>query len=202
MGDLRSNAPQPAEQGVVAGNVSEAEQPPISGRNSAVSQGVQNRAAALAWDDDEVEEETFKALTREEAQALRAKHPPLSPWRVVIAQAVMGVVMALLWLLVTGQGSKGWSALAGAAAVVLPNAMMAWGMTGLSRAVPGAEVLGFMFWELIKIMSSVAMLAAIVRWMPDLSWPALLVALIGCLKVNWLALLLQGRLKQKQRDGY
>nr|WP_231512403.1 ATP synthase subunit I [Paucibacter sp. KBW04] len=136
-------------------------------------------------------------MTREEAQALRAKHPPLSPWRVVIAQAVMGVVMALLWLLVTGQASKGWSALAGAAAVVLPNAMMAWGMTGLSRAVPGAEVLGFMFWELIKIMSSVAMLAAIVRWMPDLSWPALLVALIGCLKVNWLALLLQGRLKQK-----
>jgi len=79
------------------------------------------------------------------------------------------------------------------AAVVLPNALMAWGMTGLIRGLPGAAVLGFMFWELIKIMLSVAILVASAKWMPDLSWPAMLVALIGCLKVNGLALLLQSR---------
>nr|WP_295081468.1 ATP synthase subunit I [uncultured Roseateles sp.] len=174
------------------------------GSRGLVSQGVQTPALdSKSWPswDDEVEPETFKVLSREEAQALRVKHPPVSPWRVVAAQAAVGVVMAVLWVLFTGQAGKGWSALAGTAAVVLPNALMAWGMTGLSRGIPGAEALGFMFWELIKIMSSVAMLAAIVVWMPDLSWPALLVALVGCLKVNWLALLWQGRLKQVQRDG-
>lgn len=146
----------------------------------------------MDWE-DEVEEAPFKTLTREEAEGLRAKLPQLSPWRVVAAQAVVGGVIALLWWLLTGQGVKAWSALCGVAAVVLPNALMAWGMTGLIRGLPGAAVLGFMFWELIKIMLSVAILAASAKWMPDLSWPAMLVALIGCLKVNGLALLLQSR---------
>ncbi|MDC8784957.1 ATP synthase subunit I [Roseateles koreensis] len=150
---------------------------------------------------DEVEDPDFKALTRQEAQTLAIKYPSISPWRVVAVQAVTGVAVALLWWVFTGQGSKGWSALSGAAAVVLPNALMAWGMTGLSRGIPGAEVLGFMFWELIKIMTAVAMLAATAVWMPDLSWPALLVALVGCLKVNWLTLFWQGRLNKVKRDG-
>ena len=149
--------------------------------------------------DDEAGEESFKSLTREEVQALRAKHPLLSPWRVVVAQAAMGVVIALLWLLLAGAGSKAWlSALGGAAVVVIPNALMAWGVTRLSRELPVAVVLGFFVWELIKIMLAAAILGAVVKWMPDLSWPALMVALIGCLKVNWLVLLWQGRMK---RDG-
>jgi ATP synthase protein I len=155
----------------------------------------------MDWDDgaeDQAELESFKTLTREEAEVLRAKYPPLSPWRVVAVQAVVGGVIAVLWWLFTGLGANAWSALCGAAAVVLPNALMAWGMTGLFRGVPGAAVLGFMFWELIKIMLTVAALVAAAIWMPDLSWPAMLVALIGCLKVNWLALLWQGR---KSRNG-
>lgn len=151
----------------------------------------------MDWE-DEAEEAPFKTLTREEAEVLRAKHPPLSPWRVVAAQAVVGGVIAGLWWLFTGQGMNAWSALCGVAAVVLPNALMAWGMTRLLRGVPGAAVLGFMVWELIKIMLSVAILAASAKWMPDLRWPAMLVALIGCLKVNGLALLLQGR---QSRNG-
>src|SRR6478609_3044935 len=152
----------------------------------------------LDWD-DEVAEPPFKTLTREEAQALRAKNPPLSPWRVVAAQAVMGGVIVLLWWFFTGSGGKAWSALCGATAVVVPNALMAWGMSRLFRGLPSAAAVGFMFWELVKIMLAVAILAAAAKWMPDLSWPALLVALIGCLKVNWLALLWQGR---KKRDGH
>jgi ATP synthase protein I len=149
---------------------------------------------------DEVAEPPFKALTREEAQALRARQPPLlSPWQVVAAQAAVGGAIALIWWLATGSGGKAGSALCGAAAVVLPNALMAWGIARALRGLPGAAVLGFMVWELIKIMSAAAILAAAAKWMPDLSWPALLVALIGCLKVNWLALLWRGRMK---RDGH
>ena len=51
----------------------------------------------------------------------------------------------------------------------------------------------FMFWEMVKIGVAVAMLLAAPRVVPDLSWPALLVAMIVCMKVNWLALLWRGR---------
>jgi len=48
-----------------------------------------------------------------------------------------------------------------------------------------------MFWEMVKIAAAVAMLAAAPRVVPGLSWPALLVAMIVCMKVNWVALLWQ-----------
>jgi len=50
-------------------------------------------------------------------------------------------------------------------------------------------VFRFMFWEMVKIGVAVAMLLAAPRVVPDLSWPALLVAMIVCMKMNWLALL-------------
>jgi ATP synthase protein I len=88
------------------------------------------------------------------------------------------------------------SALYGAAAVVVPGALFVRGMTSrLSRASPGAAVFGFLIWELLKIAVAVAMLVAAARVIPDLSWPALLVAMVVCLKVNWLALLWRGRVK-------
>ncbi len=140
-----------------------------------------------------MEEPPFKPLSRDQAQALRAKHPPVSPWRVVAAQAAAGVVCAAIAWAVTNRGGPAWSALYGAAATVLPNAMMARGMTRRTSANPGAAVFGFMFWEMVKIAVAVAMLAAASRVVPDLSWPALLVAMIVCVKVNWLALLWRRR---------
>ena len=145
------------------------------------------------------EEAPFKLLTREEAQALSAKHPPVSPWRVVMAQAVAGLVVTLLAYVITGKGEAAWSALYGAAAVVVPGALMARGMTRrISRGDPGAVVFGFMLWEFVKIALAVAMLVAAAKVVPNLSWPALLVAMVVCMKVNWLALLLLGRSKNNQ----
>ncbi|RQP24592.1 ATP synthase subunit I [Piscinibacter terrae] len=142
---------------------------------------------------DEVEDPPFKPLTREEAQALRAKHPPVSPWRVVGSQALAGVLCAVLTWAVTQRAGTSWSALYGAAATVLPSALLARGMTRRTSPNPGAAVFGFMFWEMVKIAVAVAMLAAAPRVVPDLSWPALLVAMIVCVKVNWLAMLWQRR---------
>ncbi|MGS0753910.1 ATP synthase subunit I [Roseateles sp. GG27B] len=151
------------------------------------------------------EEATFETLTAAEVKALVSRNPQLSPWRVVGLQAAVGLLIAGLWWLGTGQSGAALSSLCGVAAVVLHNALMAWGMTGLFKGIPVATVLGFMFWELIKIMTAVALLAAAAIGMPDLNWPALLVGLIGCLKVNWLALLTQGwmsrKICDKTRDG-
>lgn len=145
------------------------------------------------WDDEDKETAgaaAFKPLTKEEAQALRAKDPPLSPWRVVGVQAGVGVTVALGALLFTGRPEAGWSALYGAAVVVVPGALMARGMTSrYSSMSPGAGVVSFMLWELVKIAVSIAMLALAPRLVQPLSWPALLVAMVLCMKVYWLALL-------------
>lgn len=132
-----------------------------------------------------------RALSREEAQALRRRQPSISPWRVVAVQAVIGLLCALgAWAL--GDRAAVWSALYGAAATVLPNALMARGMT--RRALnPAAAAAGFMFWEMLKIGVAIAMLVIAARVVPQLSWPVLLVTMVVCMKVNWFALLWRGR---------
>lgn len=150
------------------------------------------------WDDEKTqaakELAAFKPLTREQAQALRLKDPPLSPWRVIAVQAAVGVVVALGALLLTGREEAGWSALYGAATVVVPGALMARGMTSrLSSMSPAASAVSFMLWEAVKIAVSIAMLALAPKLVQPLSWPALLVSMALCMKVYWLALSWRGR---------
>jgi ATP synthase protein I len=146
---------------------------------------------------DEAEEpgsSPAKALTREEAQALRARLGVTSPWRVVAVQAVVGVVTAALAWWLTGNLMVGLSALYGAAVAVVPGALMARGTTSrLSGMSPGAGAVSFMSWEILKIAVSVAMLMLAPQLVQPLSWPALLAALVLCIKVYWFALLWRGR---------
>lgn len=151
------------------------------------------------WDDDGDGEDgagtpKFKALTREEAQALRARQPPLSPWRVIGLQTGVGAVAALFAVLFTGRQEVAWSVLYGAAAVVVPGALMARGMTSpLSSVSPGASAVSVMLWASVKIMVSVVMLILAPKLVQPLSWPALLVGLVLCMKVYGVALLWRGR---------
>lgn len=145
-----------------------------------------------AWG-DEVSEEPFKVLSREEAQSLRARWPKWSPWRLVAVQALAGVVMAALWWVFTLESSKAWSALYGAIAVVVPNGLMAWGATRRPVTDAGAALLSMMFWESVKILLAIAILVVVAKRVADLSWLAMLVTMILCLKVNWLVLLTRGR---------
>lgn len=147
---------------------------------------------------DAAAERALRTLTREEAQALRAKNPPLSPWRVVAVQAAVGVVAAGIGGWLTGRTEVGWSALYGAAAVVAPGALMARGMTSkLSSMSPGAGAVSFMVWEFLKIGVSVVMLMLAHRIVQPLSWPALLAGLVICIKVYWVALLWRPRSKEQ-----
>ncbi|HSV83546.1 MAG TPA: ATP synthase subunit I [Ramlibacter sp.] len=138
--------------------------------------------------------DSFKRLSREEAAALRAKEPPVSPWRVIVVQATVGVVAALLGWLFTGRSEVAWSMLYGAAAVVVPGALMARGMTSrLSSAAPSLSAVSVLLWESVKIVFSVAMLVVANRVVQPLVWPALLLALVLCIKVYAVALLWRGR---------
>jgi ATP synthase protein I len=144
--------------------------------------------------DDETEDQPIKALTREEAQTLRAKNPPLSPWRVIAVQAAIGGVAAALAWWFSGKFEVMWSALYGAAVVVVPGALMARGMTSrLSGVSPGASAVSVMWWSMVKIGVSVIMLMLAPRLVQSLSWPALLATLVLCMQVYWFALLWRGR---------
>lgn len=155
--------------------------------------GLTDRNAAWA-DADTPDAEPWQPLSAAEAQALRATQPMLAPWRVVVAQVLVGIVTAMLAWVATGRAAVMWSAFYGAAAVILPAAVMA---RGLVRPMPqSAAALGavrLLVWEAIKLGLAVAMLALAPRMVAELSWPALLVGMAVCLKVYWLALLWRGR---------
>ena len=148
-----------------------------------------------AWDDEQSEQDgaakqAFKPLTREQAQELKAKTHPVSPWRVLAVQAAVGVVVAALAWLLTQRMEVAWSALYGCATVVVPGVLMARGMTSrISSMSPGTSAVSFMLWEMVKIAVSVVMLMLANRIVQPLSWPALLVSLVVCMKVYWLALM-------------
>lgn len=113
-------------------------------------------------------------------------------WGATIRKAVVlqwGVILALAggaWLL-AGQVAT-WSLLCGGTAVALPNTMLAlWlltrmhytGMTGAAAIMRG---------EVLKLGLTTALLVVAASLRPELSWPALLVGLVGALKAQWLAL--------------
>lgn len=144
--------------------------------------------------DDDTEDPPVKTLTAEEAQAWRAKNPPLSPWRVIAVQVAIGAVVVALAGWVSGRSEVVWSALYGAAAAVLPGALMARGMTSrLSSVSPGASAVSVMWWSMVKVGVSIAMLMLAPKLVQALSWPALLAAMVLCMQVYWFALLWRGR---------
>lgn len=102
--------------------------------------------------------------------------------RVLVAQAVMGLAAALISWLVAGIGA-GASALIGAGAYFVPNALFAMRLLlGLLASKPASPVAFFMG-EIIKLGSAVVLLALAVHfWQSWLVWPALLFGLVCVLK--------------------
>ena len=153
-----------------------------------------DRGAAKNGFDDEADDPPVKALTHDEAQALRASHPQLSPWRVIAAQVVVGGLVAVVAWWLSGRAEVVWSALYGAITAVVPGALMARGMTSrLSSVSLGASAVSVMLWSTVKIGVSIAMLMLAPKLVQSLSWPALLAALVLCMQVYWFALLWRGR---------
>ena len=130
-------------------------------------------------------DEQFRPLTADEAQSMRASQPPTSLWRIVVWQVLAGAVVALLagvWV----DWNAGVSAAYGALAVVLPAALM---VRGLQRqrgvTQPGAAMLGFVIWELVKIAATVAMLVVAPKLIQPLHWLALVGGFVLTMKVYW-----------------
>ena len=151
------------------------------------------RASPLGRGFDDDAEPAFRPLTHAEAETFRRQHPPLSPWRVVAAQLVLGLVAAAVAALVAGKVAA-VSALYGAAVVALPGALMARGATSrLSSLSPAISAVSMLSWAFVKMAVSVAMLVLAARIVPGVVWPALLAAMVLCMQSYWFALLWRNR---------
>ena len=161
-------------------------------------QRVDPESQAQADGADGEQEIEFKPLTREEAQQWRASQPRFSVWRLVGVQFLVGLAAGALAWLFTQSATVAWSVLYGAAAVVLPSALMAYGVTSsaLSRllaAYAQAAFAGFLLWEGVKILLVVAMLWSAPWIVPELNWLGLLAGLVLVLKVYWFGFWIQTR---------
>ncbi len=157
---------------------------------------VQSTPSNWADQEDGAQESDFKPLTREEAQQWRTGQPVLSLWRVVLAQWLVGLAAATVGGLLWQSSSLAWSVLYGAAAVAIPSALMAYGLTSSAMARvwgrhANAAFAGFLLWEGVKILLAVVMLAAAPWVVPSLNWFGLLVGLVLVLKVYWFGYFIQ-----------
>jgi len=136
------------------------------------------------WREDS--EEDFVTLDAAQAKALREMQPGMSAWQVVALQALCGLVFAAIAGLVS---SRGWSVAYGALAVVLPNALLARGMSRKPTPINALSgVAALLVWEMVKVGLTLAMLLGAPWVVKNLSWPALLVGLVLTMKVHWLTL--------------
>ena len=137
----------------------------------------------------EAEDSDFKPLTAQEAQQWRSRNPPVSVWRIVVGQVIVGALVAVLAWALSGRAQVGWSAAYGALSVVVPAALFARGVLRRKASEnPRAAMVGFFGWEIAKIVLTVALLAAAPRLVPGLSWLALLVGMVFTMKTYWVAL--------------
>ena len=152
-------------------------------------------ALASSLDDQAPE---LVALTAEQARVVVAANPSTSPWWVVAGQILVGGVTVLLaWAVFGDLVAK--SVACGVFAVVLPAALFARGITSeFAKANPGAAVVSFFVWELVKIGVTVGVMFGSQRLVEGLSWPAMLVGLVVTLKVYWLALAFKRKAKTVQ----
>lgn len=158
----------------------------------------QRPLAGDEWDEDGAQEPEFKPLTREQAQQWRATQPQVSVWWLVGVQLLVGLSAGALGWLLTRRLPVAWSVLYGAAAVVLPSALMAYGLTSsaVSRLLAGvaqAAFAGFLLWEGVKIVVAVVMLWLAPLVIPELSWLGLLAGLVLTLKVYWFGFWIRSR---------
>jgi ATP synthase protein I len=89
-------------------------------------------------------DDAFEPLTAEQVRELRKHQPLLSVWRVVMAQVLVGLLVASVVWWVSGRMSAVYSAAYGALAVILPAALFVRGLTSPVASVnAGAAVFGF-----------------------------------------------------------
>ncbi len=160
--------------------------------------------AVQAWDDaesaDDGLEPDFKPLTPEQAAAWRQRNPVTSPWRVLALQLLVGVAVAVLTGVVSGQFRLAASVAWGVLSVVVPGVVFARALARQMRMKQaGAALAGLFVWEGVKIILTIALLLVAPKVVAGLSWLALVAGFVVTMKVYWLAMAMQFARGSKRR---
>lgn len=137
-------------------------------------------------------EENAEALesspwTAEQAAQWRKTQPALVPAQLVLTQAAASGAGVLASVLVWGWSPVGASVAWGCWAVVLPAALMAWGV-GRVTQLAGVGLFRFFAWEWVKLGLSVVLMLLAPWVVPGLSGLAMLAGVILAVKAHGLAL--------------
>ena len=109
-------------------------------------------------------------------------------FRVVLLQGIAALLATLVaWAL--GGAAAAWSALAGGVACVLPSGLFALRLAMAARRPQGTSAATFFVGEVLKVASTVALLALVVWAYRDLVWLAMIAAVIVTLKSYVIALI-------------
>ena len=141
---------------------------------------------------DEIEEDTFKSLTKEEMDALRKAKPrnfaSINSWWIVLSQVVLTLAIAGACFVFSSQDDKSvytYSALVGGLIGFLPSALFLMRIEAAKKSVkssPGGFLAAVVSGEFIKILATIGLFIGFALKQPDLKWIPLLVTYLATLK--------------------
>lgn len=151
--------------------------------------------SAHQW--DEIEEDSFKTLSKDEMDALRKAKPrnfaSINSWWVVLSQAVITLVIAVACYVFSSLADKNvytYSALVGGLIGFLPSALFLMRIEAAKKSIkssPGGFLAAVVSGEFIKILATIVLFIGFALKQPDLKWIPLLVTYLATLKCYLLA---------------
>jgi ATP synthase protein I len=141
---------------------------------------------------DEVNEDSFKTLTKEEMDALRKAKPrnfaSVNSWWIVLSQVVITLVIAFACHVFSSLADKSvytYSALVGGLIGFLPSTLFLMRIEAAKKSVkssPGGFLAAVVSGEFIKILATIVLFIGFALKQPDLKWIPLLVTYLATLK--------------------
>ena len=141
---------------------------------------------------NEIDDDSYKALSKEEMDALRKAKPLnfrlLNSWWIVLSQVVLTLIIASACFVFSNQADKSvytYSALVGGLIGFLPSALFLMRLEAAKKNVksgPGGYLAAVVSGEFIKILATVLLFIGFALKQPDLKWIPLLVTYLATLK--------------------
>jgi ATP synthase protein I len=146
---------------------------------------------------DEIEDDSFKTLSKEEMDALRSAKPrnfaSMNAWWIVLSQVVITLLIAAACYVFSNLADKTvytYSALVGGLIGFLPSALFLMRIEAAKKSVkssPGGFLAAVVSGEFIKILATIVLFIGFALKQPDLKWIPLLVTYLATLKCYLLA---------------
>ena len=146
---------------------------------------------------DEVKDDSYKTLSKEEMDALRRAKPcnftSMNTWWIVLSQVIVTLIIAAACYVFSSLADKSvytYSALVGGLIGFLPSALFLMRLEAAKKSIkssPGGFLAAVVSGEFIKILATIVLFIGFALKQPDLKWIPLLVTYLATLKCYLLA---------------